>query len=73
MNTSPMPPGPAFIPWSPPPRWSYPTPPRWSYPIWYRDGDANGVTFRPFPAGYIWSPPTESTMAGWVRPKGGAL
>lgn len=63
MNTSPMPPGPAFIPWSPPPRLSY--------GIWYRD--ANGVTFRPFPAGYIWSPPTESTMAGWVRPKGGAL
>jgi hypothetical protein len=67
----PIPPGPAFIPWHI----------GCAFIAWYDVGQsATVVGGRPIvggryvvPPDYIWSPGTDSTMAGWVRPKGGAM
>ena len=65
-EVKPLPPGPAFIPY-PPHKWHF-------------NEDAVAVQeptvirrVKSVPDGYIWQPATDHTMAGWVRPKGGAL
>jgi hypothetical protein len=56
-----MSPGPAFIPWWGPPD-DPPTEPESVVCVsWSQHVDA-------VPRGYIWSPATSSTMAGWVWP-----
>jgi hypothetical protein len=57
-STPTIPRGPAFIPWNEDRcDWSA------DFIRWWRET----------PEGYIWSPATESTMAGWVRPNGGRM